>query len=170
MPNHMMSVVKKKKVDCESTVNLLPCCIHHDGHIDQTLGFWIPTKPTDENQTTYFRGRKMTGKCIRLPKNYTGIVVQTENDDGQRDDGQRDDEQRDDGLEVRNVQDKNDEKGIQTGQNLHVTSTFDDILIWAHGSSSSNSSGQYEKNVEEWLYSFTLNRTRFQHTRRSRII
>lgn len=141
MPNHMMSIVKKEKVDCESTVNLLPCCIHHDGHIDQTLGFWIPTKPTDENQTTYFRGRKMIGKCIRLPKNYTGIVVQPENDDGQRDDG----------LEVRNIQDKSDEKGIQTGQTLHVTSTFENILIWAHGSSSSNSSGQYEKNVEEWL-------------------
>ncbi|KAG5949429.1 hypothetical protein E4U53_005891 [Claviceps sorghi] len=127
--------------DCSSAVNLLPCGVGHDGDTGQTANLWNPTKPSDGNQTAYFRGRKLAGKCLRLPEQYIGAVAQINNDN----------QRLTDGLEMSESKDQPDMEPPPAGQNLHITSTFDEICIWTHGSTS-NGPDQYAKGVEEWLY------------------
>ncbi|KAG5984081.1 hypothetical protein E4U55_006113 [Claviceps digitariae] len=94
----------------------------------------------------YFRGRKLTGKCLRLPEKYKGAVAQIKNDD----------QRQQDSLEMSETRDQADMEPLPAGQDLHMTSTFDEICIWTHGSIS-DSPDQYTKGVEEWLCSCLLN-------------
>ncbi|KAG5928885.1 hypothetical protein E4U42_007752 [Claviceps africana] len=123
-----MSISNGKKLtkDCSSAVNLLPCGVGHDGYTGQTANLWNPTKPPDGNLTAYFRGRKLTGKCLRLPEQYKGAVAQIKNDD----------QRLTDGLDMSESKDQPDMEPLPAGQDLHITSTFDEICIWTHGSTS----------------------------------
>ncbi|KAG6018289.1 hypothetical protein E4U43_005706 [Claviceps pusilla] len=95
---------------------------------------------SDGNKTAYFRGRKLTAKCLRLPKEYKGAVVQIKNED----------QQQKDSLDMSGTKDQADMEPQPAGQDLHITSTFDEICIWTHGSIS-DSPDQYTKGVKEWL-------------------
>ncbi|KAG6005896.1 hypothetical protein E4U21_007530 [Claviceps maximensis] len=90
--------------------------------------------------TAYFRGRKLTGKCLRLPENYKGAVVQINNAS----------QRQEDSLETSEPKDQAELKPLPAGQDIHVTSTFDEICIWTHAATS-DSPDQYTKGVEEWL-------------------
>lgn len=63
-----------------TTPNLLPCTIHHSGPIQTPARYWSPTPTTTNDnkitKTSYLRGRKLRGRTLRLPANYTGLVLQ----------------------------------------------------------------------------------------------
>ena len=62
------SPVQKKVV-----VHVLPCHIAYDGPAKVSQHFQPRTDPVDETiSTSSFRGRKLCGKVIYLPKNYSG--------------------------------------------------------------------------------------------------
>ncbi|QUC15945.1 uncharacterized protein UV8b_00186 [Ustilaginoidea virens] len=61
-----------------STPNLLPCHIHHDGMVDPVEGLWKPHATSDGPKVTYLRGRKLIGKELPLPDQYTGVLVRSE--------------------------------------------------------------------------------------------
>lgn len=61
----------QKSVD----VHVLPCHISYDGP-SKVLEFFKPRPdPSDHENgtsTSYFRGRKLCGRTVNLPKNYAG--------------------------------------------------------------------------------------------------
>lgn len=67
---HTLSNGSKK-----SQVNILPCKIHRNGPSKVTKRFWSPTVEEDGSKTAYFRGRKLRGRQVKLPKSYHGLAV-----------------------------------------------------------------------------------------------
>ena len=56
-----------------ASVHVLPCHIAYDGSAKVSQHFRPRTDPIDESfSTSSFRGRKLCGKTICLPKNYSG--------------------------------------------------------------------------------------------------
>ncbi|KAF8545393.1 hypothetical protein BDD12DRAFT_811615, partial [Trichophaea hybrida] len=51
------------------SVNLLPCRINYTGPTNATKNHW---SPSPSSSTAYFRGRRLVGKDVELPKGYTG--------------------------------------------------------------------------------------------------
>ncbi|KAG6125546.1 hypothetical protein E4U38_007556 [Claviceps purpurea] len=95
---------------------------------------------TDEDQTAYFRGRKLIGKCARLPEKYEGAIVRIENEGERR---------KKNSSEISSV--KNDpDAELPAGESIHITSTFNEICTWTQGSISSDFD-QYAKCVDEWF-------------------
>ncbi|KAG6106800.1 hypothetical protein E4U13_007224 [Claviceps humidiphila] len=135
-----MLISGEKTSNRPSVVNLLPCGIHHDGYTGDTANLWNPTTLLNEDQTAYFRGRKLIGKFARLPERYEGAVVRIENEGERR---------KKNSSEISSV--KNDpDAELPAGESIHITSTFNEICTWTQGSISSDFD-QYAKCVDEWF-------------------
>lgn len=127
------------------TPNLLPCQIKHSGPIRTSKRHWNPTTTTSPSQntkhsrTTYLRGRKLLGKSIPLPENYTGKVLQKTDRilpakpkvAGE----EEDDEDGEQPVEVKVME----EKG-----------TFQEIVVWGH-EAVPEEGDVYVKGMEEWI-------------------
>ncbi|KAG6042855.1 hypothetical protein E4U39_005360 [Claviceps sp. Clav50 group G5] len=95
---------------------------------------------TDEDQIVYFRGRKLIGKCARLPEEYEGAIVRIENEGERR---------KKNSSEISSVQNDPDAE-LPAGESIHITSTFNEICTWTQGSINSDFD-QYAKRVDEWF-------------------
>jgi ribonuclease H2 subunit C len=59
--------------------HVLPCHIAYDGPSKVSQFFKARANPADESaSTTYFRGRKLCGRTVPLPENYTGRTSKLE--------------------------------------------------------------------------------------------
>lgn len=70
----IMLAIPRKKHNDKVTVHALPCKLHYNGPVDAAKHF----KPeTDEHgsPTVYFRGRKLRGRTIELPRGYEGTSL-----------------------------------------------------------------------------------------------
>lgn len=88
---------------------------------------------TDGKNTAYFRGRKLQGREVKLPKGYTGVVLApkaTSND--------------------RKMYDGDEEDMIEETISEEVV-TFDGVMVWDHGAMPDESSDPYLRGVEEWI-------------------
>ncbi|KAF6825470.1 ribonuclease H1/H2 small subunit [Colletotrichum plurivorum] len=121
----------------KAVANLLPCRIHHDGPVGETESFWEPKTEVDGKHVAYFRGRKLHGKTVKLPENYTGVVV----------------EKSDKKIETRRPEDDEDMEDAEPQPELgamDVKAEFDEIVIWGH-EATADSSDPYVRSIEEWL-------------------
>ncbi|OOF90822.1 hypothetical protein ASPCADRAFT_58788 [Aspergillus carbonarius ITEM 5010] len=59
------------------TPNILPCRIHHDGLVESLNRYWRPLSDEEDKnqQTAYFRGRKLRGRRVAIPKGYEGVIA-----------------------------------------------------------------------------------------------
>lgn len=127
-----------------STPNLLPCHIHHDGMVDPVEGLWKPHATSDGPKVTYLRGRKLIGKELPLPDQYTGVLVRSEpaatssNDTISTPNREK---------SATGVEFPSDEAVV-----FHLGSKFNKICIWTHGASASDTADPYAKCIEEWLH------------------
>lgn len=78
----MLSLHPRKGPLPSCTPHLLPCRIHHDGPANTSKRYWCPApgetegdKQGDGKPTVHFRGRKLIGRQVALPRGYEGVVV-----------------------------------------------------------------------------------------------
>ncbi|KAJ5195267.1 Ribonuclease H2 subunit C [Penicillium cinerascens] len=132
--------VTQSEKDCTPrlTPNILPCRIHHDGPIDSTDRFWTPeTDARDNNQSSYFRGRKLRGRRVTIPEGYTGIVATLTDRVSQQ--------------PVKNASAEDEVTELEEPVNiLETQGTFDDMIVWGHEILPA-ADDPYVKGVEEWV-------------------
>lgn len=169
-PSSTSGITKRKR----TTPNLLPCTIHHNGPVPTSARYWSPTtntaltdEPSDmsagrrggrkaETKTSYFRGRKLLGRTVRVPTGYTGLVLQKtskalpvkpevptaeelralEEGDMNGDDEEMLGGGRDEEVEVKM---------------LEQQAEFDEMIIWGHEAPPDGAEDVYVRGVEEWV-------------------
>jgi len=52
--------------------NILPCKINFNGPVNASERYWNIKNDENGQKTTYFRGRKLVGKDVNLPEDYSG--------------------------------------------------------------------------------------------------
>ncbi|KAK3324756.1 ribonuclease H2 non-catalytic subunit-domain-containing protein [Cercophora scortea] len=124
--------------DQKTTPHLLPCRVHLDAPVAQVQSFWAPRQAEDGTSTAYFRGRKLCGKTVKLPKGYRGVVAAktTASDD--------------DNNTHQHSEDDDDADKPETSS-LQVEAEFDDMVIWNHEVAPDVAADPYVRGMEEWL-------------------
>lgn len=116
---------------------------HRKSQVFASQPFWqtiFADSVTDGKRISYFRGRKLHGKALRVPEGYRGIVVdKTEPPKPQA--------PRPDESEVVDL-DAEDEMPLGA---LDTKAEFDEMVIWGHESVADTSSDPYIRGVEEWM-------------------
>ncbi|KAI1117975.1 ribonuclease H2, subunit C [Nemania sp. NC0429] len=143
MPPPLFTVESGTSGEEKTTVNLLPCRIHHDGDVNPSDAFWNPTSTEDSAPTVYLRGRKLQGKAVKLPEGYRGLVV--EKTDAKADTSSKG-EAIDEDIEV--IENPNDQ--LQVGA-MQGKAAFDELMIWGHESTSDANVDPYVRGMEEWI-------------------
>lgn len=54
------------------TANILPCRISHNGAVNASKRYWNVERDENGRKVAYFRGRKLLGREVRIPKDYRG--------------------------------------------------------------------------------------------------
>ncbi|XP_042020316.1 ribonuclease H2 subunit C-like [Salvia splendens] len=96
--------------DLTGKVHQLPCCIKHDG--PTPVSHYIKPKPTEMEvdglkvEEAHFRGRKLHGTTVALPRGYSGFIL-----------GKKGHDQGNNGT---------------NSQCWETAATFEDITIWTH--------------------------------------
>lgn len=89
---------------------------------------------------SYFRGRKLHGKALKVPAGYQGVVVDKK--DAPEPQASRPDE-----PEVIDIDADDD---VPVGA-LETKAEFDEMMIWGHESMADAASDPYVRGVEEWM-------------------
>ena len=123
-----------------SIINVLPCRIQHNGPAKVTKRHWCPAQEIDGSKTSYFRGRKLEGKTIRLPEGYTGIIAKSTDRTlpkqfvpVQTDDSDVEEEQEQEPVKI-----------------LETSSIFEDVTVWDHDQMPTNED-PIVKGMVEWI-------------------
>ena len=137
----------------QTTPNLLPCTINHNGPITTTSRYWSPSaNDSDNTKTSYLRGRKLQGRTVKLPAGYTGLVVQkTDNNLPVKPKVPSAEELRamEEGDEMDGVVDGMGEEEVEVKM-LEQKGPFEEMVIWGHESVPENDD-VYVRGVEEWV-------------------
>ncbi|KAH9827952.1 ribonuclease H1 small subunit [Teratosphaeria destructans] len=136
------------------TPNLLPCTIKHNGPIPTSKRHWCPITDAgnDRTLTSYFRGRKLRGRTVKLPEGYTGVVLQkTEKSlESKRTTAPA--------LPVPEIEqeDEEDEYAMKDGGEdeevklMEQQGTFDEVVCWGHEAEPEDED-EYVKGIDEWI-------------------
>ncbi|KXS93955.1 hypothetical protein AC579_5182 [Pseudocercospora musae] len=103
--------------------NLLPARIHHDGRIPISSRHWNPSE--SESEST-FRGRNLLSQTLRLPENYTGLVLR----------------------KTLGTEREGEEAELKK---LKAIGKFDEIVVWGHEVQPDRTEDVYVRGVEEWI-------------------
>ena len=143
------------------TPNLLPCRIHQDGAVNTSERYWKPEEKagdrnsnsdpesdiidaaTDGTHEAYFRGRRLKGRKVAVPKGFKGVFVQTASSGSQGS-----------SVDVRDVMlDEEDEDGTAPEDvisgDMVESAGFDHIVIWGHESTAPDDD-MFLKGMTEW--------------------
>lgn len=154
--------------DCiqkQCTPNILPCRIHHDGPVDASPRYWAPETAkgqssvasllhvtrtpirdlsiTDGYSEAYFRGRKLKGQEIDVPKGYRGVIVQEAGKEKTA-------------VQNTNMGDLDEEEGEEGGDGqeevkvLNEVGSFEKVVIWNH-ESMVDGDDAFVKGLGEWI-------------------
>jgi ribonuclease H2 subunit C len=132
-----------------TTPNILPCSIKHNGPIPIHPRYWSPKNESDnKTSTSYFRGRKLRGRRLRIPEGYKGVVLQktgkTLATNGSNmaeklrrmEEGEEEDEMElDEAVEVKTTEEK---------------ASFEEVVVWGH-EAVPEENDVYVKGVAEWI-------------------
>ena len=187
--------------------NILPCRISHNGPVDASKRYWDPmvdgadstrssSDPTTSreapNQTVYFRGRKLTGRVVDVPKGYRGVIVQktdkvlpapheaaTVNANIPSKVSEEDDQD----------EERDEDEPLQEVKVMDEIGDFKKIMVWGHESLPVETEDPYLRGLQEWMnfssavsrkcamrtrqhtdrFTDTFVRYRVQHARRSEL-
>ncbi|KAF7512966.1 hypothetical protein GJ744_011232 [Endocarpon pusillum] len=145
----MLAVRASEKGSEKLQVNVLPCRIHRNGPSKVTKRCWCPTTEEDGSKTVYFRGRKLRGRQIKLPKRYRGLtVIRTDetlpvaSDEAQTTLHKQPYEDEEDMLEY--------ESQAEPVKILKEEANFDAITVWGHDRLPA-ADDSFLKGIEEWV-------------------
>jgi len=137
--------------------NCLPCAINHNGPVPAPERYWKPSVDSDsadgdKHPTSYFRGRKLRGRVVKVPEGYQGVVLEKGKEDG----GAAQDGKRTAGVK-RPVQDEEEDEDedmdgaepVETNT-LEQKAAFEEIVVWGH-EVVPEEDDVYVKGVEEWM-------------------
>lgn len=152
----------KDGIQKQCTPNILPCRIHHDGPVDASPRYWTPETAkgqssiasrlhspqtpvrdshiSDSKPEAYFRGRKLRGREIDVPKGYRGVVVQEAGKEKAA-------------VQTMNMGDLDGEEGEEEREEVTVLNEvglFDKVVIWNH-ESIVDGDDAFVKGLGEWV-------------------
>lgn len=147
--------------------NILPCRIHHSGPVKVSKRHWNPnttatlttTLPSSSSHssenndpprhqtssTVYFRGRKLHGRKLRVPKGHRGVVLQKT--DRLLAPAQAPPQQIIDGEEDDDVEDNEPAVEVKLMEEL---ATFEEMMVWGHETVPEDGD-EYVRGVEDWI-------------------
>ncbi|WEW57780.1 hypothetical protein PRK78_003247 [Emydomyces testavorans] len=136
--------------------NILPCRIHHDGAVNVSLRHWSPV--TDEKNpdlaTAYFRGRKLRGRRVTLPKGYHGVVaLPTEKKLSPPEQNSATDASDHNNVNTRDDDEENDGDDGDVEplpMILETQGTFSHLMVWEHETVPS-ADDSFVKGINEWI-------------------
>lgn len=131
-----MLAISKAAAPDKSGINILPCCINHNGAIKVTKRYWQPRTEANNTKTAHFRGRKLRGKVVKLTGNYQGLVLKA-TDETITD-------------PVLPAEDDVDPELPEPVKVMEEVSTFDELTIWGHDQVPA-SDDSFVKGIEEWV-------------------
>lgn len=138
--------------------NALPCRINHNGRAEVSKRYWAPIKRngrnpqdsipatpmltyfTDGKTVSYFRGRQLHGRTVKIPSQYKGVVLST--------------------IEapqaVKTLSgshsytgDSHDEEEAGEGL-MEELADFDELVIWGHVTLPGETTDPYLRAIEEY--------------------
>jgi ribonuclease H2 subunit C len=151
----MLAIEKSKSHRGKCTPNILPCRINHNGPVDASKRYWNPTKTpgkiytlicvsfanflADGKTVAYFRGRKLHGKQMNVPKGYRGVVISST-----------------DRILPKSTPAVENDEVVEIEAEVDVKimeeqSEFDHIMLWGHEALPDEVSDPYVKGMEEWI-------------------
>ncbi|KIV80918.1 hypothetical protein PV11_08383 [Exophiala sideris] len=145
----MLALHQTSSSSHKSTANILPCRIHHDGPTKVTKRYWSPQDGKDGTKTSYFRGRRLRGRVIKLPADYHGVVAEStdrylpqpiKSQSGPTFTAVDED------IEI----EEEEEEPPEPVRILDQVSTFDEVIVWGHDRLPS-SDDPFVKGIEEWI-------------------
>lgn len=71
-----MLATERSKQTPTCNANVLPCKIGYNGQINASKRLWNPEIEANGQKTAYFRGRKLVGRNVVVPKGYKGKSYQ----------------------------------------------------------------------------------------------
>ncbi|KAI4283646.1 MAG: hypothetical protein L6R38_002008 [Xanthoria sp. 2 TBL-2021] len=149
----MLSIQRRntKEDPQECTPNLLPCRINHDGPVNASRRYWAPEHDKDGNLEAYFRGRKLKGRKVTLPKGYKGIVVkEAANEDKTHKRNTERLRRRQLEEEAVDEDDEDDEDDEEEVRMVEEVANFKDFIVWGH-EAVADGDDAFVKGVEEWI-------------------
>ncbi|ORY59723.1 ribonuclease H2 non-catalytic subunit-domain-containing protein [Pseudomassariella vexata] len=124
----------------KSQLHLLPCRIHHDGHVDPVDPYWSPSESKGGMKIAYLRGRKLHGKEMKLPKGYYGSVVEKGPTKAEIPKEEMDEE-----ADVQELP-----EAVETAL-MKGKAQFDNVVVWGHESLAESSADPFVRGIEEWV-------------------
>jgi len=131
------------------TPNILPCSIKHSGPIRISKRYWSPSRDSDGTSTSYFRGRKLRGRTLKLPEGYAGYVLQKTDKTVEQKPASKP-HTHVDFETVERVDDELDEENENEVKLMEQRGTFDEIVVWGH-EVAPEEDDEYVKGVQEWI-------------------
>jgi hypothetical protein len=94
----------------------------------------------DGKTVSYFRGRKLYGRTVKIPKGYKGVILSSTDEKLPKDPQSSEEEELDENEQIEDI-------GI-----LQEQAEFDEILVWGHETLPDETSDPYVRGVEEWIF------------------
>ncbi|KAK4544852.1 hypothetical protein LTR36_003756 [Oleoguttula mirabilis] len=136
------------------TPNILPCTIKHNGPITTSKRYWAPSSSPSPNgvtqHTTYFRGRKLRGRAIRIPDGYQGYVLAKTDNLVPQKPAQKPHAHVNLFESEDRIEDELDEDKPVEVKMMEQKGCFDQIMVWEH-EVEPEAGDEYIKGVEEWV-------------------
>ncbi|CCU75349.1 unnamed protein product [Blumeria hordei] len=134
----MLFLRKAKGHEGKCTPNVLPCRINFSGPVGVSKRHWHPVERSDGNSVVYFRGKKLYGKRINIPKNYRGVVL-----------SKSDQDLPEKMPPIEKIEEEADHS--MSTQYLEETQEFEDIVVWGHETLPHESSDPYLRGINDWI-------------------
>ncbi|KAG9238500.1 ribonuclease H2 non-catalytic subunit-domain-containing protein [Amylocarpus encephaloides] len=134
----MFSIQKSKTHKGKCTPNALPCRVHHNGPVNTPKRYWDPRTSPDGKTVSYFRGRKLHGKKLKVPKGFRGVVLSST-------DRILPKPQSSDAAEDEDVEEIPEVKIIEE------QSEFEEMVVWGHEALPDEMADPYLRGMEEWI-------------------
>lgn len=106
--------------------------------LNQTVGDFLIR--VDCKNVTYFRGRKLHGKTVKIPEGYKGVILSSTDQKLHKEPRvSEEEEELDENEQSENI-------GI-----LEEQAEFDEVMFWGHEALPDESTDPYVRGVEEWI-------------------
>lgn len=133
------------------TLNILPCRIQREGSTKISERYWKPKDDSRTTKTAHFRGRRLKGKHVQLPKNYRGVglvageKVLLESETRAAQTTLRDQEEEE--------EEEEEEEDLSQPTITHIVEqvcAFDTVVVYDHDRYPA-ADDEFIKGIEEWI-------------------
>ncbi|CAG8972193.1 hypothetical protein HYALB_00007335 [Hymenoscyphus albidus] len=142
----MLAIQKSSSHKGKFTPHLLPCRIHHNGPVNASKRYWDPKTTAgvgkESKPTSYFRGRKLHGKTLAIPKGYRGVVLARSD---------RVLPPKPDGSTINQEDGDMEEEGVSEVKIVEEQAEFGSVVVWGHECLPDEMADAYCRGVEEWI-------------------